>query len=98
MCIYIYIYTYIYIHTHIYIIYRSALSAYTLACQKRASDPLNGCEPPCGCWELNSRPLEEQPVFLKSEPSHQPPFIILKCELLEYSKIVLGTALLNYKL
>ena len=31
--------------------------------QKRASDPItNGCEPPCGCWELNSGPLEEQPV------------------------------------
>ncbi|GAB1287655.1 Arfaptin-1 [Apodemus speciosus] len=29
--------------------------------QKRASDPnTDGCEPPCGCWELNSRPLEEQ--------------------------------------
>jgi hypothetical protein len=24
--------------------------------QKRASDPItDGCEPPCGCWELNSR-------------------------------------------
>ena len=20
-------------------------------------------EPPCGCWELNSGPLEEQPMF-----------------------------------
>jgi len=29
--------------------------------QKRASDPItDGCEPPCGCWELNSGPLEEQ--------------------------------------
>jgi hypothetical protein len=27
----------------------------------RASDPItDGCEPPCGCWELNSGPLEEQ--------------------------------------
>jgi hypothetical protein len=26
--------------------------------QKRASDPFtDGCEPPCGCWVLNSRPL-----------------------------------------
>jgi hypothetical protein len=31
--------------------------------QKRASDPItDGCEPPCGCWELNSGPLEEQAV------------------------------------
>jgi hypothetical protein len=28
--------------------------------QKRASGPItDGCEPPCGCWELNSGPLEE---------------------------------------
>ena len=29
------------------------------------SDPIaDGCEPPCGCWELNSGPLEEQSVLL----------------------------------
>ena len=34
------------------------------ACQKRASDPiLDGCEPPCGCWEMNLAPLEEQTVL-----------------------------------
>ena len=44
----------------------SALSA----CQKRVSDSLtDGCEPPCGCWRLNSGPLEEQPLFLTVEPS-----------------------------
>jgi len=33
--------------------------------QKRASDPItDGCEPPCGCWELNSGPLGEQSVLL----------------------------------
>ena len=32
-----------------------------------------GCELPCGCWELNLGPLEEQPVFLTSEPSLQAP-------------------------
>jgi hypothetical protein len=41
--------------------------------QKRASDPItDGCEPPCGCWELNSGPLEEQSVLLATEPSLQP--------------------------
>jgi hypothetical protein len=40
--------------------------------QKRASDPItDGCEPPCGCWELNSGPLEEQSVLLTAEPSLQ---------------------------
>jgi hypothetical protein len=33
---------------------------------------MDGCEPPCGCWDLNSRPLEEQSVLLTAEPSHQP--------------------------
>ena len=31
-----------------------------------------GCEPPCGCWDLNSGPLEEQPVLLTADPSLQP--------------------------
>jgi hypothetical protein len=40
--------------------------------QKRASDLItDGCEPPRGCWELNSGPLEEQSVLLTSEPSLQ---------------------------
>jgi hypothetical protein len=35
----------------VYYYYICTLSAY----QKRPSDPsINGCEPPCGCWELNS--------------------------------------------
>ena len=42
--------------------------------QKRASDPItDGCEPPCGCWELNAGPLEEQSVLLTTEPSLQLP-------------------------
>ena len=49
--------------------------AYISACLKRASDPpIDGCEPPCGCWELNSGPLEEQPVLFTTEPSRQPIF------------------------
>jgi hypothetical protein len=41
--------------------------------QKRASDPItDGCEPPCGCWELNSGPLEEHSVLLTTKPSLQP--------------------------
>ena len=42
--------------------------------QKRESDLVtDGCEPPCGCWELNSGPLEEQSVLLTTEPSLQFP-------------------------
>jgi hypothetical protein len=41
--------------------------------QKRTSDLITyGCEPPCGCWDLNSGPLEEQSVLLTTEPSLQP--------------------------
>jgi len=38
----------------------------------------DGCEPPCGCWELNSGPLEEQSVLLTTEPSLQPEPVYLK--------------------
>ena len=42
--------------------------------QKRALDLItNGYEPPCGCCELNSGPLEESPVLLTTQPSLQPP-------------------------
>ena len=49
----------------------------TLSClqihQKRASDPItDGCEPPCGCCDLNSGPLEGQSVLLTAQPSLQP--------------------------
>jgi hypothetical protein len=40
---------------------------------KRKSDSIiYGCEPPCGCWELNLGSLEEQSVLLTAEPSLQP--------------------------
>ena len=42
----------------------------------------DGREPPCGCWELNSRPSEEQAMLLTAEPSLQHPpieFILIVC-------------------
>ena len=33
----------------------------------------DNCQLPCGCWELNPGPLQEQPVLLTTEPSLQPP-------------------------
>jgi hypothetical protein len=32
----------------------------------------DGCEPPCGFWDLNSGPLEKQSVLLTTESSLQP--------------------------
>jgi hypothetical protein len=41
--------------------------------QRKSLDPItNGCEPLCGCWELNSGPLEEQTVLFIAESSLQP--------------------------
>jgi hypothetical protein len=45
------------------------ISKYTIGdiiCTRR------GHQPPCGCWDLNSRPSEEQSVFLPAEPSILP--------------------------
>jgi hypothetical protein len=38
---------------------------------------MDGCEPPCGCWDLNSGPSEEQSVLLTGEPSHQPNIVLI---------------------
>jgi hypothetical protein len=41
--------------------------------QKRAPDLIiGGYKSPCGCWELNLGPLEEQPVLLTTETPLQP--------------------------
>lgn len=32
---------------------------------------MDGCEPQCGCWELNLGHPKEQPIFLTAEPSLQ---------------------------
>ena len=54
------------------LMYMSALSAH-IPCMPEEGIRSDGCEPPCGCWELNSGPLEEQPVLLTAKPSLQPP-------------------------
>jgi hypothetical protein len=47
----------------------SVLPACMAAGQKRAPDLIvDGCEAPCGCWELNSGSLQEQPVSHFSSP------------------------------
>ena len=32
---------------------------------------MDGCEPPCVCWDLNSGSLEEQSVLLTAKPPLQ---------------------------
>ena len=46
--------------------------------QKWAPDLItDSCDPTCGCWELNSGPLEEQAMLLTTEPSLQSKLLIL---------------------
>ena len=48
----------------------------TVAAGRSSHNPItDGWEPPCGFWELNVGPMEEQSVFLTSEPSLQPLFL-----------------------
>jgi hypothetical protein len=46
------------------------------------------CKPLCGCWELNSGPLEEQSVLLNAEPSLQPRlevvYLFYVCDILSF--------------
>jgi hypothetical protein len=68
---------------YVYII----LPACTPAGQKRASDLItDGCESPCGCWELNTEPLEEQPVLLTSVISLAPVKTMFRYLELKYYK------------
>jgi hypothetical protein len=61
----------------------------THACQKRASDTfIDGLKPLCGWWELNSGHLEEQPVFLTTEPSHQLTTIFFRWSVCYKEKII----------
>jgi hypothetical protein len=54
----------------IYYVYNVLPAACILASQKRALDLIiDGYEPPCGCWDLTSGPLEEQSVLLTAKPS-----------------------------
>ena len=44
--------------------------------KRRASDlTINDCEPPSGCCELNSGPLEDLTMSLTAEPSLEPHFL-----------------------
>lgn len=38
---------------------------------RSATGVLNDCVLPCGCWELNLGPLQEESLFLTSKPSLQ---------------------------
>jgi hypothetical protein len=51
-----------YVYEHAVAVFRHTRRGHQILLQ-------GGCESPCGCWELNSGPLEEQSVLLTTEPS-----------------------------
>jgi hypothetical protein len=62
---------YLFIYLFVYLLNMHVLSAYVPTCQKRASDPFtDGCQPLCGCWELNSGPLKAADSALNQPLSH----------------------------
>ena len=78
--------TFLFVFKDLFIYYMLVHCSCLQTPQKRASDLItDGCEPPCGCWELNSGPLEGQSVLLTAEPSRQPIYsvLIVNCSYLD---------------
>ena len=50
----------------------------------------DGYKPPCGSWELNSGPLEEQSVLLTTEPSLQLKISVFQTKILIETKSGMG--------
>ena len=47
----------------LFYVYECSICMCMILCQKRALEPtIDGCEPPCGFWELSTGPVEKQPV------------------------------------
>jgi hypothetical protein len=64
---------------HIYFIHVGyTVTAFRHSLRQHWMPTTDGCEPPCGCWELNSGPLEEQSVLFTAKPSLQPFTWLLK--------------------
>jgi hypothetical protein len=65
--------------------------------QKRALDPItDGYEPSCGCWELNSWPLEKQSALLIPEPSLQTPHPLVMGFLMSHGTLFWNPISLGY--
>jgi hypothetical protein len=67
------------IYLFIYLMYVSTLLLTSDTPEEGIRSHYRCCEPPCGCWEVNSGPLEEQSVFLTAEPSFLPSMVIFQC-------------------
>lgn len=75
---------------YMYECFPSCVSVYHLHawCSKRPEEGIvfpgteitDSCEQPCGCWQSNPDPPEEQPVLLTADSFFQPYFILLSCK------------------
>jgi hypothetical protein len=54
---------------YLFIIYKYTVAVFRHTRRGHYISISDGCEPPCGCWELITGPLEEQLVLLTTEPS-----------------------------
>jgi hypothetical protein len=64
-------YLFIYLLIYLFIICVYTVAVFRHSRREHQIFVTDGCEPPCGCWDLDLGPLEEQSVLLTAEPSHQ---------------------------
>jgi hypothetical protein len=57
---------------------------------------MDGCEPPCGCWDLNLGSSEEQLALLTTEPSRQPQFLNHLIDMIKLKIYVMGRAVVAH--
>jgi hypothetical protein len=62
---------------YLFYLYEYTIAVFRYTRKVTLGSTTDGSEPPCGCWELNLPPLEEQPVFSTAEPSLQIPSLHL---------------------
>jgi hypothetical protein len=55
--------SYLFLKIYLFIKYKYTVAVHLIT---------DGCEPPCGCWDLNSGSPEEQSMLLTAEQSLQP--------------------------
>jgi len=79
---YVYECFYLYVCMHVHPVCAWCLRRSEEGIRSPGTGDKEGCEPPCGFWELNLGPLQEQQVLLTTEPSLQPPIFVLLRETL----------------
>jgi hypothetical protein len=76
-CMHVFFFFHFFLKIYLFIICKYTVAVFRRTRRGHQISVTGGCEPPCGCWDLNSGPLEEQSGALTLEPSHQPSFSIL---------------------